>query len=156
MCNSDTGNNLRPFKLCLMQAKSGEIVLIHVKRIKFVSLIDSSLSKLLIVPCVVGIWFSPLMLVVSKITAERDLKYCLEAACNIGWELAHSFGYKASFLIHDVPEALQGKHPSTGSTYVNRVRSALLLEARCYLEKVLTWFPHFCSEVLFGLISHLE
>lgn len=55
MCNSDTGNNLGPFKLCHMQAKSEEIVLIRVKRIKFVSLIDSSLSKSLIVPCVVGI-----------------------------------------------------------------------------------------------------
>lgn len=77
---------------------------IHVKRIKLVSLIDSSMSKLLIVLCVVGIWFSPLMLFISRMT-DRKLKYCLEAACNTGWEIAYSFGHKASFLILDVSEA---------------------------------------------------
>lgn len=48
--------------------------------------------------------------------AERYLKHCLEAACNTGWELAYAFGYKASFLILDISEALLGKRPATQST----------------------------------------
>ena len=50
ICNSDIGNNSWRFKLCHVQTKLVEIVWIHVNGIKIVALIDSSLSKLLIVP----------------------------------------------------------------------------------------------------------
>lgn len=57
-----------------MQAKSEDIVLIHVKRIEFIALIDSSVSK----SCPM-LWDSdsPLLCCSYVVVSHRNLKYCL-------------------------------------------------------------------------------